>query len=494
MAGSNLWATNGGVFFGFGVEPIGEPPDQSILDMPWEIGSNKLNLYPNPFYAGSVGDRHLLTIGPNGSGKTRRILIPNLFRLQNWSAVVIDIKGELAAHTAAFRAKQENHEVVVIDPFGVMKANYPRLVEKYPYLKSNGLNPVAALDPKSDDFPDDATRLAEAMIRVEGNEPHWAESAQDLVAALIMYVRLTKPGTGSLADVREHLGKTAAELRATVLEMRVTAKEKSCEELGIKAGRFADLTGENRELNSILSAALTQTRWLDSRAIKTDISRGAFDFSALKSRPKTIYLILPPKYLTTHATWLRVMITSALLPLMRSVEKSSVPVLFMLDEFSQLGHMAVIENNMAMLRGYGVKLWPVFQDLAQAKAIYKDRWESFIANAGVIHSFAPQDVTTSDYLSKLSGQRLYWMKTGGTSSSQNMGGQSSISAGTSETLQNMQGPVCWPHGLARMDVGQCVLFSRGRVVRAWLPDPEDGDDLMRLRQLMQDAKSEIAGN
>lgn len=60
-----------------------------------------------------------------------------------------------------------------------------------------------------------------------------------------------------------------------------------------------------------------------------------------------------------------------------------VPVLLMLDEFAQLGPLLVIENNLAMMRGYGVKLWAVFQDLSQAQAIYKERWESCLGNAGV---------------------------------------------------------------------------------------------------------------
>ncbi len=37
------------------------------------------------------------------------------------------------------------------------------------------------------------------------------------------------------------------------------------------------------------------------------------------------------------------------------------------------------------MRGYGVKLWSVFQDLSQAQAIYGKRWETFMSNAGVLH-------------------------------------------------------------------------------------------------------------
>jgi type IV secretion system protein VirD4 len=484
-----LWSKNGGIYFGFGVDPAKADTSRSILEEQWVPTRDKQNLYPNPGDPTNPGDRHVVTVGPNGSGKTRRLLVPNLYRLHDWSIVVIDIKGELAAFTAANRASQPGHKVVVVDPFAVIPKTYPRLVEKYPYLASNGFNPLEALDPDSEDFADEAMALAEAIIRVEGSEPHWGQSAQDLIAALIMSVRLSGLKSRSFADVRLLLGQRADDFRESMREMAASGHV----ELAVKAARFADITGENRELNSIISTALTQTRWLDSRPIKADLARGAFDYASIKRNPTTIYLVLPPRYLATHSTWLRLMLTSILLPLLRSVEDAKVPVLFMLDEFAQLGPMPVIENNLALMRGYGLKLWPVFQDLAQAKALYKERWESFIGNAGVVQSFAPQDVTTREYLSKMSGQRLYWLKTGGVSASTSLGGHATQSSGMSESAQYMPGPVYWPQGLGNMDTGQAVLFSRGRAVRTWLPDPEDEGDALGLRDTMKRTRHDITG-
>lgn len=490
MAG-DLWAKDGGVYFGFPVTPAKPSPEQSILDEAWNVDSAVAHSYPNPRDPNNSGDRHLLTIGPNGSGKTRRLLIPNLFRLKNWSSVVVDVKGELAAYTAAYRASQKGHRVVVIDPFGVMQRNYPKLAATHSFLTSTGFNPIAALDPAREEFPDDATALAEAMIRVEGNEPHWSQSAQDLLTALIMYVRIARPGA-SLEHVRKILGLPNDGLRGTIrLAMEVGISE-DCEELTIKAGRFSDIRSENRELNSIVSTALTQTRWLDSRPIKADLSKGAFDFGTLKEKPTTVYLILPPRHLATHSTWLRVLITSCLMPLLRSVEDAKVPVLFALDEFAQLGKMQVIEDNIALLRGYGVKLWPILQDLAQIRHLYSERWESFIGNSGVVQSFAPQDQTTRDYLSKLSGQRLYWIKTGSTSDNTSRGREASHSSGTTESMQYMPGPVYWQQGLGAMDTGQGVLFARGKCRRAYFPDPEDPADVLGLRNIMATAKGSFS--
>src|ERR1700722_2226050 len=77
---------------------------------------------------------HLLLLGPNGSGKGTRLLIPALLELTGRS-------------------------VVVIAPFGL-------LVEHDPSLKSAGFNPLVGLSPASPTFYDDAAGLAEALIRV----------------------------------------------------------------------------------------------------------------------------------------------------------------------------------------------------------------------------------------------------------------------------------------------------------------------------------------
>jgi type IV secretion system protein VirD4 len=491
VAEERIWTRNGGVYLGYGVTPTQPPKSKSILEEEWAVAQDKVHCYPNPSEPKNHGDRHLLTIGPNGSGKTRRLLIPNLFRLTDWSAVVIDIKGELAALTAAYRARQPDHNLVVIDPFGVLPKNYPRLFEKHPFLASSGFNPLSLLDWKSDDFPDEAMALAEAIITVEGDEPYWAQSAQDLVAALIMYVRIAEPETGSLRDVRKLLGRSANVFRETIPLMQEIADAAKCPELRLKLERFSLLTADNKELNGIISTALTQTRWIDSRPISDDLEKGKFDFGSLKKRKTTVYLILPPRYLATHAAWLRVLITSALMPMLRSVDDAEVPVLLMLDEFAARGRVDMIEKNVALMRGYGVKLWVVLQDLAQIKTLYKDRWESFIGNAGVVQSFAPQDMTTRDYLSRLSGQRLYWLTTGGTTDSTNLGPQSSRNVGSSENTQYLQGPVYWQQGLGALDVGQAVLFARGRNFRSWLPDPEDEGDLLGIRAALRQTRADV---
>jgi type IV secretion system protein VirD4 len=211
-----------------------------------------------------------------------------------------------------------------------------------------------------------------------------------------------------------------------------------------------------------------QTDWLDSPEVCADLKKGAFDFATIKDVPTTIYLVLPPEYLASHGTWLRIMVSSILRPLLRSVEGRAVPVLFMLDEFAQLGHMEMIEDNYALMRGYGVKLWTIFQDLNQAKILYKDRWESFISNAGIVQAFAPQDMTTRKYLSDLADERMTWIDK--ESKSSHVSGVN-VSGGTSTAPTNIKEPLMYPYELGQMQQGQSVLFTaRGHVLRSYFPD------------------------
>src|SRR5580693_4167562 len=124
------------------------------------------------------GERHLLLFGPTGTGKGTRFLIPNLLTIKDRSIVVIDPKGELAAVTADYRRSVS--DVVMLNPFNVLG------------LGSAGFNPLAALDPQSPYFYDDAAALGEALIKLEAKDPHWTESAQGLIVALIMWEKMQK--------------------------------------------------------------------------------------------------------------------------------------------------------------------------------------------------------------------------------------------------------------------------------------------------------------
>lgn len=472
----NIWARNGGIYFGHQVaapkkadRPLeGKEQQPTVRDAP--IKTSWQTLRRETCYG---ADRHVLTIGPNGSGKTRKLLMPNLFRLRDWSCIVIDPKGELAAHTAVFRASRKDHKVFVIDPFQAIEKNYPNLFARYPeILRSKGYNPLKALDPESDNFVDDAKTLSMALIKTDNaRDPYWPLAAQALIKGLLMTIRLMmEPDKVSLWMLRSILGLPAKEI-AQGLKKQVDALRKDRPAVAASLGQFTSYTPEDRELNGVLRTAIVQTDWLDSPPMQRDLQGEVIDFASLKETPTTIYLVLPPQYLTSHGTWLRLMVTAILMPLLRSVEKPKVPVLFMLDEFAQLGHMEVIQNNYALMRGFYVKLWTIWQDLTQAKRLYREQWETFVSNAGIMQTFAPQDLTTRDYLSRIADERTQWHPRENSSTGFDLKGR--VSMGTSQGEVHIQERVLKPYELAALDQDEAVLFiRRGEVRLSVLPQPD----------------------
>ena len=129
----------------------------------------------------------------------------------------------------------------------------------------------------------------------------------------------------------------------------------------------------DREATGVLSSAQRHTHFLDSPRMTAVLDHSDFAFADLKARAATVFLVLPPDRLTTYARWLRLMVTQSLQDMARASGQPSAPVLYLLDEFAALGHLAPVERAMSLMAGYGVQLWPILQDVHQLRATYGAR-------------------------------------------------------------------------------------------------------------------------
>ena len=297
------------------------------------------------------GDRHLLTVGGSGLGKSVGLIVPNLAQFSG-SAVVIDPRGECAA-ICAERLRKRGTQVFCVNPFNI-------LAEHYTDLASCGFNPLAMLDPQSETFAKDAAAIASAFVveREGAHDAHWIESARDLVTALIMLECSDNPKrVGELGNVRNMLGlphKAADENRVSLTKMLVMMETSNIKALRNKGERYKE---SGNELYGVLAEARTQTQSLDSVRVTADLSKKSpLRFEQLKERPTVVFLVLPAHELDKHSRWLRLMIVSALRALLKSPPSETVgSVLILCDEFSALGTMREVATSIQFARGYGVK-------------------------------------------------------------------------------------------------------------------------------------------
>jgi type IV secretion system protein VirD4 len=341
------------------------------------------------------GERHLLTVAPTGSGKGSCAIIPNLLTLHDRSIICVDPKGQNAAVTKRARAIG-GKPVYFLNPFNEHG------------LGTAQFNPLAHLYIDSPNIVAEVASLAEALIVTEGKDPHWSNSARDLVSALILHLIETEGSDATLPKLRKLLTQNEKDFLRTIVAM--------CDSphgfISQPADRFKDNTNE---IKNIISSAITQTKFLDDPVIAHALGGSDFTMMDFKRAPGTLYIILPSRFIAAYARFFRLIVVSALDQL--TSVPGGVRTLFMLDEFAQLGHLSAIENAIGLARGYNVQLWPFVQDLNQLKDTYGEKWQTLVANAGIVQWFTPNDSFTAEYLSKRIGKTTVDSTSTNTSSS-----------------------------------------------------------------------------
>jgi type IV secretion system protein VirD4 len=386
------------------------------------------------------GPSHLLTMAPTRSGKGVGTIIPNLLT-QNRSIICIDPKGENARITA--RARSAFGPVHILDPFGV--TGQP----------SAAYNPLAALDPDSPDIAEDATLLADALVvdpPGAAGEAHWNEEARALITGIILYIVSEEMGVRrNLAVLRDCLTLDTHEFADLLTKMQATS---ACHGL-IRRAANRHKSKSDREAAGVLSAAQRHTHFLDSPRMADVLRRSDFSFSDLKRSVTTVFLVLPPDRLDTYARWLRLLVTQSLTDMVRAPGRLPAPVLYLLDEFASLGHLAAVERAMSLLAGYSVQLWPILQDIHQLKATYGQRAGTFLSNAGVLQVFGVNDHESARLISDLLGQSTVVFQT----MSRNLDSQDSgISYGEQHTAR----PLLTPDEVRRLPPESELLFLAGQ--------------------------------
>lgn len=380
---------------GSGIAGRHEAPASGVWGHPWELGQSwdwspgKMLLGLHERRAiGRADDRHIVTVAGSRAGKSSTVLIPNLLRYPG-SVLVLDPKGELARATAAARARM-GQQVFVLDPFG--ETGFDSAMH----------NPFAELGQgRPEHVAADAAQLADALIVGNDKDPHWTDSAKNLIRGVTLHLFARDPALVTLREIRRLLHGTSADLDALFSSMVGTdAFDGIVSNIG--AAFLGKQEAGGRELQSILSTAQEQTAPLDDIAHITE--RSDFRLGDLGAGKISIYLVLPGMRMGTHYRWLRLVIQQALAAMERNpAPRDRLPVWFVLEEFPALGHMRSIETAAGLMAGFGVKLWSILQDLTQLKTHYPKSWETFLGNAGVVQAFGNADVTTTEHLSKMLG-------------------------------------------------------------------------------------------
>lgn len=333
---------------------------------------------------------HPVIFGCTGSNKTTAIIIPNILWRRR-SFLAIDPKGEIASVVAPYLMAC-GFKVVVFDPYTTGR------------IESSSYDPVAILVNSDIELADKINQIVDALLVSTGGDSHWVDAAKGLLVGVIAFVVENECEEGSLLRVFEIL---QGGVGAIIEVAKKLIEEGTVGSLAFrKLSRYAELTSDNREAQSILSTLLVQMQFLDSEPIRNVLSGGTFRFEELLnlSQKVAVFVTLPPEKLESHNKFLRLMVTQAIATVSTFGGDPEDPVDLYVDEAGTIGHLPVLSQAVGLMRGRGLRVWTFFQTLSQLRRDYAYDYENFIGNSGTLILLKVMDNATAEYFSKKIGK------------------------------------------------------------------------------------------
>ena len=243
---------------------------------------------------------------------------------------------------------------------------------------------------------------------VDGKGEFFETSMENLWTAFTMWERRTNGDKASLRNVLKQFARPTDDLLAVLKSMAESDNYAMRIVGGTTYARLTDKNSQSTSLQDVIATIIKNTTFLTDDRIGTDMSfGGAIDFASMHKDITTIYVILPVNQLRKQAKWLRMFVNVAMAELLKAPPRvaSLPPVLFMLDEFGNLGRLPEILNVLNIARDLRLQLWMFLQNLEQLKKAYKEESTYFFAGSGVVTTFDTGDTETAELFSKKLGKR-----------------------------------------------------------------------------------------
>lgn len=321
---------------------------------------------------------HTLVVGGTGTGKSRGIVIPTLFKWEG-SAIVMDIKGELSNITSDKRKTKGN--VYIFNPEG----------------EGDCYDPI-----KLCNTVDQAQDLARVLIPTpKSGESFWAQAAQAILSAFVYEGALNG---NKLTDIAEKLCTTP------IIDLVEYCRNSDIREVRLLASISYDLPektlgGVIGELKTRLITIATDPN-IRRATQKSDWTPQTLEEGA------TIYLKVSEHLLDQYKDLWTVIISQILKYLSKREEGKKPPILIALDEMPRLSKLNGLTSALATLRSRNVHILAIIQSMAQLDEIYGRNERKVISdNCRFKFVLSATDPETQKYFSDLVGQKTTYSET-----------------------------------------------------------------------------------
>lgn len=417
------------------------------------------------------GQQFMGLAAPTRSGKGVGFVIPNLLNYRD-SVCVLDIKAENFLLTAGYRKKM-GQEVFVFAPDGYRfsEEEYQKFKQTSNYLDltqeeqkifdqkyhaqeqtlSHRWNPLAYLSRSHSKRLGEIKDMAAILYPDDGGDNAiWNSMAASLFTGFVLYMldmeqiiatinnSIKENKSNNLQDFRDFLEPYpvnmaqmftltgVANLADWMSEEILYWKERgfplsdACTE---SFNRFTSLDPKTR--GNIMQNFNQPLAVFEAESCRLATSANDFDFADLRKKRMSIYIVLNPSGIAKYSRLVNLffsqLITVNTKVLPEHDETLKYQCLLMLDEFTSIGRVSIIEKSIAFTAGYNLRYMLIYQDDAQleSKHSYGEAGSRAIKSNLALEVIYPPKVVdkTAERISKTFGKKTIKVK----SSSRNSG-------------------------------------------------------------------------
>jgi type IV secretion system protein VirD4 len=332
------------------------------------------------------------------------IVIPNLLHW-NSSVICLDIKGENFDKTSGYRAGFS--QIYKFDPFSLSTHAYNPLS----YINRDGVSTIS-----------DIQTMARILWPINDTDPIWHDSACNLFQGLVLYLldmerhelqnlnqnlkpeQKTPITLFSVFNIAGQLGgyDTAAwQQLKNQLPFQVSPRTMS------SLNNYFTLPQETR--TSVLGTFNAQMQIFANPTVIAATSGDDFSLKNIRKQKMSIYVCVTPNRLSQASKLLNIFFSQLIqlnsdeLPEQNPELKETA--LILLDEFTALGKVDIIEKAISYIAGYNLRLLLIYQSQSQLASVYgEESAKNIVTNCGCQILFAPREQKDAEEYSQMLGK------------------------------------------------------------------------------------------
>ena len=379
------------------------------------------------------GKQSVMLSAPTRSGKGVGVVVPNLLAWQD-SAVVVDIKSENWAITAGFRAAH-GQEVYAWAPFAEDG-------------RSHRWNPLSAIRLADRHVVGDTLAIAQVLyptdVKGSGTEGFFNDTARNLFLGLALYLVETPELPRTIGEILRQSSGQGQPIKQHLQGLMQQRMEGCFHPKGPLSDACVDalmrfLSTSDNTLSSILATLNAPLTVFSDPLVDAATSGDDFSVADVRRQRMTVYVCIPPNRLADARVLLNLFfaqlinLNTAELPEHNPALKHQCLVL--LDEFTALGRINILNAAVGYLAGYNLRLVTVIQAVSQLESVYGQHdARTFATNHALQVLYAPREQRDANEYSEMLGTFTQQEKSRGRSSSSGAKGGGS-SQSTNESSQ-----------------------------------------------------------